>query len=60
MSKLIIIIYATSVKINRVDVCEMMISDNLIAIIIAGIFTPLAVWSAKKEFDKKQRCENDS
>jgi len=36
------------------------ISDNLIAIIIAGIFTPLAVWSAKKEFDKKQRCENDS
>lgn len=28
------------------------ISDNLIAIIIAGIFTPLAILSAKKEFDK--------
>ncbi len=29
-----------------------MISDNIIAIIIAGIFTPIAMWSAKKEFDK--------
>ena len=28
------------------------VSDNLIAIIIAGIFTPIAIWSAKKEFDK--------
>jgi len=28
------------------------ISDNLIAIIIAAIFSPIAIWSAKKEFDR--------
>lgn len=40
-------------KIEWVDEYEMMISDNLIAILIAAIFTPIAIWSeAKKEFDK--------
>jgi len=35
------------------------ISDNLIAIIIGGIFTPLAIWSAKREFDKYHRWKLD-
>ena len=29
-----------------------MISDFVLAIIIAGVFTPIAIWSAGKEYDK--------
>lgn len=29
-----------------------MISDFLLALIIAGIFTPIAIWSGGKEHDK--------
>ncbi len=31
---------------------DIMISDFLLAIIIAGVFTPIAIWSAGKEYDK--------